>query len=111
MLGPQEFLHCFLQSSHISLLFPDESSSSGGQQLSPLGQRPPCGSDTDSSIEEESDFDTMPEIESDKNVIRTKVLVLLTFVSRTSPPFYHSLPHALEKAVLQIPTLSEVLGI
>lgn len=38
---------------------------------------PPAGSDTDSSVEEESDFDTMPEIESDKNVIRTKVWLLL----------------------------------
>ncbi|KAJ6658273.1 hypothetical protein lerEdw1_020545 [Lerista edwardsae] len=60
----------------------DESSSSGGQQLSPLGQRPPCGSDTDSSVEEESDFDTMPEIESDKNVIRTKVFLYLSDLSR-----------------------------
>ena len=39
------------------------SSSDGGQ---------PCQSDTDSSVEE-SDFDTMPDIESDKNIIRTKV--------------------------------------
>lgn len=39
------------------------SSSDGGQT---------CQSDTDSSVEE-SDFDTMPDIESDKNVIRTKV--------------------------------------
>uniref|UniRef100_A0A670ZAI3 SID1 transmembrane family member 1 n=1 Tax=Pseudonaja textilis TaxID=8673 RepID=A0A670ZAI3_PSETE len=51
----------------------DESNSSGGQELSTLDRRPPCGSDTDSSVEEESDFDTMPEIESNKNVIRTKV--------------------------------------
>lgn len=29
-------------------------------------------SDTDSSVEE-TDFDTMPDIESDKNIIRTKV--------------------------------------
>ncbi|XP_025029278.1 SID1 transmembrane family member 1-like, partial [Python bivittatus] len=50
----------------------DESSSSGGQELSTLDRRHPCGSDTDSSVEEESDFDTMPEIESNKNVIRTK---------------------------------------
>ncbi|XP_053153719.1 SID1 transmembrane family member 1 isoform X2 [Hemicordylus capensis] len=60
----------------------DESSSSGGQQLSPLDQRAPCGSDTDSSVEEESDFDTMPEIESDKNVIRTKVFLYLSDLSR-----------------------------
>lgn len=52
---------------------PDESSSSGGRQLSSPERGPPAGSDTDSSVEEESDFDTMPEIESDKNVIRTKV--------------------------------------
>ncbi|XP_061494184.1 SID1 transmembrane family member 1 isoform X2 [Rhineura floridana] len=59
----------------------DESSSSGGQQLS-LDRRPPCDSDTDSSVEEESDFDTMPEIESDKNVIRTKILLYLSDLSR-----------------------------
>lgn len=52
---------------------PDESSSSGGRQFSSPEHGPPGGSDTDSSVEEESDFDTMPEIESDKNVIRTKV--------------------------------------
>lgn len=56
---------------------PDESSSSGGRQLSSPERGPPAGSDTDSSVEEESDFDTMPEIESDKNVIRTKVWLLL----------------------------------
>lgn len=56
---------------------PDESSSSGGRQLSSPERRPPAGSDTDSSVEEESDFDTMPEIESDKNIIRTKVWLLL----------------------------------
>lgn len=61
-----------------SLCFaPDESSSSGGHQLSSPERRPPAGSDTDSSVEEESDFDTMPEIESDKNVIRTKVQLAL----------------------------------
>uniref|UniRef100_A0A8C4XXC8 SID1 transmembrane family member 1 n=1 Tax=Gopherus evgoodei TaxID=1825980 RepID=A0A8C4XXC8_9SAUR len=49
------------------------SSSSGGRQLSSPEHGHPHGSDTDSSVEEESDFDTMPEIESDKNVIRTKV--------------------------------------
>uniref|UniRef100_A0A670JQC6 SID1 transmembrane family member 1 n=1 Tax=Podarcis muralis TaxID=64176 RepID=A0A670JQC6_PODMU len=59
----------------------DESSSSGGQQLS-LERRPRRGSDTDSSVEEESDFDTMPEIESDKNVIRTKRLLYLSDLSR-----------------------------
>ncbi|KAM6141035.1 LOW QUALITY PROTEIN: SID1 transmembrane family member 1 [Pterocles gutturalis] len=60
----------------------DESSSSGGQQLSSPGRGPPAGSDTDSSVEEESDFDTMPEIESDKNVIRTKVFLYLSDLSR-----------------------------
>uniref|UniRef100_A0A663LR46 SID1 transmembrane family member 1 n=1 Tax=Athene cunicularia TaxID=194338 RepID=A0A663LR46_ATHCN len=55
---------------------PDESSSSGGRQLSSPGCGLPAGSDTDSSVEEESDFDTMPEIESDKNVIRTKVWLM-----------------------------------
>ncbi|NXJ79967.1 SIDT1 protein, partial [Trogon melanurus] len=60
----------------------DESSSSGGHQLSSPERRPPAGSDTDSSVEEESDFDTMPEIESDKNVIRTKVFLYLSDLSR-----------------------------
>ncbi|XP_015268384.1 PREDICTED: SID1 transmembrane family member 1 [Gekko japonicus] len=60
----------------------DESSSSGGQQLSPLGHKAACGSDTDSSVEEESDFDTMPEIDNDKNVIRTKVFLYLSDLSR-----------------------------
>ncbi|XP_048338743.1 SID1 transmembrane family member 1 isoform X2 [Sphaerodactylus townsendi] len=60
----------------------DESSSSGGQQLSPLDHKAAYGSDTDSSVEEESDFDTMPEIESDKNVIRTKVFLYLSDLSR-----------------------------
>uniref|UniRef100_A0A669QUV5 SID1 transmembrane family member 1 n=1 Tax=Phasianus colchicus TaxID=9054 RepID=A0A669QUV5_PHACC len=79
-LYPQRFLTlqsrfslypvCFLFSSCFA---PDESSSSGGRQLSSPEHGPPAGSDTDSSVEEESDFDTMPEIESDKNVIRTKV--------------------------------------
>ncbi|XP_077637372.1 SID1 transmembrane family member 1 isoform X3 [Lonchura striata] len=55
----------------------DESSSSGGGQLGA-----PPGSDTDSSVEEESDFDTMPEIESDKNIIRTKVFLYLSDLSR-----------------------------
>ncbi|KAM6474987.1 SID1 transmembrane family member 1 isoform 2-T2 [Liasis olivaceus] len=60
----------------------DESSSSGGQELSTLDRRHPCGSDTDSSVEEESDFDTMPEIESNKNVIRTKMFLYLSDLSR-----------------------------
>uniref|UniRef100_A0A669QYJ8 SID1 transmembrane family member 1 n=1 Tax=Phasianus colchicus TaxID=9054 RepID=A0A669QYJ8_PHACC len=58
------------------------SSSSGGRQLSSPEHGPPAGSDTDSSVEEESDFDTMPEIESDKNVIRTKVFLYLSDLSR-----------------------------
>uniref|UniRef100_A0A8B9SCE6 SID1 transmembrane family member 1 n=1 Tax=Apteryx owenii TaxID=8824 RepID=A0A8B9SCE6_APTOW len=61
---------------------PDESSSSGGRQLSSPERGPQAGSDTDSSVEEESDFDTMPEIESDKNVIRTKVFLYLSDLSR-----------------------------
>ncbi|GAB0177590.1 SID1 transmembrane family member 1 [Grus japonensis] len=60
----------------------DESSSSGGRQLSSPERGLPAGSDTDSSVEEESDFDTMPEIESDKNVIRTKVFLYLSDLSR-----------------------------
>uniref|UniRef100_A0A8C0IZH6 SID1 transmembrane family member 1 n=1 Tax=Chelonoidis abingdonii TaxID=106734 RepID=A0A8C0IZH6_CHEAB len=62
--------------------FPDESSSSGGRQLSSPERGHPHGSDTDSSVEEESDFDTMPEIESDKNVIRTKMFLYLSDLSR-----------------------------
>ncbi|KAL4823693.1 hypothetical protein H8958_007025 [Nasalis larvatus] len=59
----------------------DESSSSPGRQMSspdggPLGQ-----SDTDSSVEE-NDFDTMPDIESDKNIIRTKMFLYLSDLSR-----------------------------
>lgn len=50
----------------------DESSSSPGRQMSSSDGGQPCPSDTDSSVDE-SDFDTMPDIESDKNVIRTKV--------------------------------------
>uniref|UniRef100_A0A8C9NBP7 SID1 transmembrane family member 1 n=1 Tax=Serinus canaria TaxID=9135 RepID=A0A8C9NBP7_SERCA len=61
---------------------PDESSSSGARQLSSPERRAPAGSDTDSSVEEESDFDTMPEIESDKNIIRTKVFLYLSDLSR-----------------------------
>ncbi|XP_010169705.2 SID1 transmembrane family member 1, partial [Antrostomus carolinensis] len=60
----------------------DESSSSGGRPLSSPERGLPPGSDTDSSVEEESDFDTMPEIESDKNVIRTKVFLYLSDLSR-----------------------------
>ncbi|XP_030390487.1 SID1 transmembrane family member 1 isoform X3 [Gopherus evgoodei] len=60
----------------------DESSSSGGRQLSSPEHGHPHGSDTDSSVEEESDFDTMPEIESDKNVIRTKMFLYLSDLSR-----------------------------
>uniref|UniRef100_A0A669QRU5 SID1 transmembrane family member 1 n=1 Tax=Phasianus colchicus TaxID=9054 RepID=A0A669QRU5_PHACC len=88
-LYPQRFLTlqsrfslypvCFLFSSCFA---PDESSSSGGRQLSSPEHGPPAGSDTDSSVEEESDFDTMPEIESDKNVIRTKVFLYLSDLSR-----------------------------
>ncbi|XP_032906990.1 SID1 transmembrane family member 1 isoform X5 [Catharus ustulatus] len=60
----------------------DESSSCGGRQLSSPEHRSPAGSNTDSSVEEESDFDTMPEIESDKNIIRTKVFLYLSDLSR-----------------------------
>uniref|UniRef100_A0A8C3TXN6 SID1 transmembrane family member 1 n=1 Tax=Catharus ustulatus TaxID=91951 RepID=A0A8C3TXN6_CATUS len=58
------------------------SSSCGGRQLSSPEHRSPAGSNTDSSVEEESDFDTMPEIESDKNIIRTKVFLYLSDLSR-----------------------------
>ncbi|XP_024591114.1 SID1 transmembrane family member 1 isoform X3 [Neophocaena asiaeorientalis asiaeorientalis] len=59
----------------------DESSSSPGRQTSSSDGRQPCQSDTDSSVEE-SDFDTMPDIESDKNVIRTKMFLYLSDLSR-----------------------------
>ncbi|XP_049641807.1 SID1 transmembrane family member 1 [Suncus etruscus] len=59
----------------------DESSSSHGQQISSSDGGQPGQSDTDSSVEE-SDFDTMPDIESDKNVIRTKVFLYLSDLSR-----------------------------
>ncbi|XP_043730929.1 SID1 transmembrane family member 1 isoform X3 [Cervus elaphus] len=59
----------------------DESSSSPGRQMSSSDGRQPCQSDTDSSVEE-SDFDTMPDIESDKNIIRTKVFLYLSDLSR-----------------------------
>uniref|UniRef100_A0A670JRT5 SID1 transmembrane family member 1 n=1 Tax=Podarcis muralis TaxID=64176 RepID=A0A670JRT5_PODMU len=70
-------------SSHPITASTPEGSSYGaiGKQLS-LERRPRRGSDTDSSVEEESDFDTMPEIESDKNVIRTKRLLYLSDLSR-----------------------------
>ncbi|XP_045396217.1 SID1 transmembrane family member 1 isoform X4 [Lemur catta] len=59
----------------------DESSSSPGRQMSSSDGGPPCQSDTDSSVEE-SDFDTMPDIESDKNIIRTKMFLYLSDLSR-----------------------------
>ncbi|XP_060006586.1 SID1 transmembrane family member 1 isoform X5 [Lagenorhynchus albirostris] len=59
----------------------DESSSSPGRQMSSSNGRQPCQSDTDSSVEE-SDFDTMPDIESNKNVIRTKMFLYLSDLSR-----------------------------
>ncbi|KAM5276604.1 SID1 transmembrane family member 1 isoform 3-T4 [Hipposideros larvatus] len=59
----------------------DESSSSPGRQVSPSEGGQPCQSDTDSSVEE-SDFDTMPDIESDKNIIRTKMFLYLSDLSR-----------------------------
>ncbi|XP_038201158.1 LOW QUALITY PROTEIN: SID1 transmembrane family member 1 [Arvicola amphibius] len=59
----------------------DESSSSPGRQMSSSDGGQPCYSDTDSSVEE-SDFDTMPDIESDKNIIRTKVFLYLSDLSR-----------------------------
>ncbi|KAM6224426.1 SID1 transmembrane family member 1 [Rhynchocyon petersi] len=59
----------------------DESSSSPGRQMSSSDGGQPCQSDTDSSVDE-SDFDTMPDIESDKNVIRTKMFLYLSDLSR-----------------------------
>ncbi|XP_021566771.1 SID1 transmembrane family member 1 isoform X4 [Carlito syrichta] len=59
----------------------DESSSSPGRQMSPSDGGQPCQSDTDSSVEE-SDFDTMSDIESDKNIIRTKMFLYLSDLSR-----------------------------
>ncbi|XP_032006041.1 SID1 transmembrane family member 1 isoform X1 [Hylobates moloch] len=59
----------------------DESSSSPGRQMSSPDGGPPGQSDTDSSVEE-SDFDTMPDIESDKNIIRTKMFLYLSDLSR-----------------------------
>ncbi|XP_044107337.1 SID1 transmembrane family member 1 isoform X2 [Neovison vison] len=59
----------------------EESSSSPGRQMSSSDGGQTCQSDTDSSVEE-SDFDTMPDIESDKNVIRTKMFLYLSDLSR-----------------------------
>uniref|UniRef100_A0A667HCH2 SID1 transmembrane family member 1 n=1 Tax=Lynx canadensis TaxID=61383 RepID=A0A667HCH2_LYNCA len=59
----------------------EESSSSPGRQMSSSDGGQPCQSDTDSSVEE-SDFDTMPDIESDKNIIRTKMFLYLSDLSR-----------------------------
>ncbi|XP_038609606.1 SID1 transmembrane family member 1 [Tachyglossus aculeatus] len=60
----------------------EDSSSRGTQQLSPAEGRPQRPPDTDSSVEEDSDFDTLPDIESDKNVIRTKMSLHLSDLSR-----------------------------
>lgn len=67
-------LHGFFLALEGRLVFSvsDESNSSPGRQMSSSDGGKPCQSDTDSSVEE-SDFDTMPDIESDKNIIRTKV--------------------------------------
>ncbi|XP_069886324.1 SID1 transmembrane family member 1 isoform X2 [Dipodomys merriami] len=59
----------------------DESNSSPGRQVSSSEGGQPCQSDTDSSVEE-SDFDTMPDIENDKNIIRTKMFLYLSDLSR-----------------------------
>ncbi|XP_037601368.1 SID1 transmembrane family member 1 isoform X3 [Cebus imitator] len=59
----------------------DESSSSPGGPMSSPDGGPPGQSDTDSSVEE-SDFDTMPDVESDKNIIRTKMFLYLSDLSR-----------------------------
>ncbi|XP_029434327.1 SID1 transmembrane family member 1 isoform X4 [Rhinatrema bivittatum] len=61
----------------------DESSpGGGGRNASPPAAVPRPRSYSDSSVEEESDFDTMPEIESDKNVIRTKAFLYVSDLSR-----------------------------
>ncbi|XP_030878641.1 SID1 transmembrane family member 1-like, partial [Leptonychotes weddellii] len=57
------------------------SSSSPGRQMSSPNSGQTFQSDTDSSVEE-SDFDTLPDIESDKNIIRTKVFLFLSDLSR-----------------------------
>uniref|UniRef100_F6SIJ9 SID1 transmembrane family member 1 n=1 Tax=Equus caballus TaxID=9796 RepID=F6SIJ9_HORSE len=59
----------------------DESSSSPGRQMSSSDGGHTYQSDTDSSVEE-TDFDTMPDIESDKNIIRTKMFLYLSDLSR-----------------------------
>ncbi|XP_025730249.1 SID1 transmembrane family member 1 isoform X8 [Callorhinus ursinus] len=59
----------------------EESSSSPGRQMSSSNGGQTFQSDTDSSVEE-SDFDTLPDIESDKNIIRTKVFLFLSDLSR-----------------------------
>uniref|UniRef100_A0A8I3WT42 SID1 transmembrane family member 1 n=1 Tax=Callithrix jacchus TaxID=9483 RepID=A0A8I3WT42_CALJA len=59
----------------------DEPSSSPGGSMSSPDSGPPGQSDTDSSVEE-SDFDTMPDAESDKNIIRTKMFLYLSDLSR-----------------------------
>ncbi|XP_062032774.1 SID1 transmembrane family member 1 isoform X5 [Lepus europaeus] len=58
----------------------DESSSSAGRPASSSDGQP-GQSDTDSSVDE-SDFDTMPDIESDKNIVRTKMFLYLSDLSR-----------------------------
>nr|XP_035963067.1 SID1 transmembrane family member 1 isoform X1 [Halichoerus grypus] len=57
------------------------SSSSPDRQMSSPNSGQTFQSDTDSSVEE-SDFDTLPDIESDKNIIRTKVFLFLSDLSR-----------------------------
>ncbi|XP_046515866.1 SID1 transmembrane family member 1 isoform X1 [Equus quagga] len=59
----------------------DDSSSSPGRQMSSSDGGHTYQSDTDSSVEE-TDFDTMPDIESDKNIIRTKMFLYLSDLSR-----------------------------
>ncbi|RLV98955.1 hypothetical protein DV515_00010207 [Chloebia gouldiae] len=87
-LSPEHGSGMMTSSHPISASTPEGSSygaideSSPGRQLSSPERRAPPGSDTDSSVEEESDFDTMPEIESDKNIIRTKVFLYLSDLSR-----------------------------
>ncbi|XP_078512031.1 SID1 transmembrane family member 1 [Lissotriton helveticus] len=60
----------------------DESSPSPGRQHCSPDGIPRSRTYSDSSVEEESDFDTMPEIESDKNVIRTKTFLYVSDLSR-----------------------------
>uniref|UniRef100_A0A8D0C166 SID1 transmembrane family member 1 n=1 Tax=Salvator merianae TaxID=96440 RepID=A0A8D0C166_SALMN len=68
-------------SGTVAASHPITASTPEGSSYGAIGT-PHSGSDTDSSVEEESDFDTMPEIESDKNVIRTKVFLYLSDLSR-----------------------------